>query len=101
MATMNSTSASTSHLAFLRTATGLTWIVLVAATLVAWWVGTDHGLNDPTAAAAVVLAVAIGKVYLIGLQFMELRHADPRLLRAFQGYCALLGVGLIGMLLVL
>jgi hypothetical protein len=32
---------------------------------------------------------------------MELRHADPRLLRAFQGYCALLAVGLIGMLLVL
>jgi heme/copper-type cytochrome/quinol oxidase subunit 4 len=93
---------SNSHAAtFLRTPTGITWVALVVATLVAWWVGTDHGLDDPTAAAAVLLAVAVVKVYLIGMEFMELRRADPRLRLAFQGYCALIGVGLIGMLIVL
>lgn len=85
----------------LRSPAGATWAVLVALTLVSWWLGTDHGLNDPTAAAAVLLAVAVGKVYVIGLQFMELRHADPRLRRAFQAYCGVVGAGLVGMLVVL
>lgn len=95
-------STSNSHTAtFLRTPTGITWVVLVVATLIAWWVGTDHGLSDPTAAAAMLLAVAVVKVYLIGMEFMELRRADPRLRRGFQAYCALIGVGLIGMLVLL
>lgn len=93
---------SNSHTAtFLRSSTGATWIALVVATLLAWWVGTDHGLDDPTAAAALVLGVAVVKIYLIGMEFMELRHADVRLRRGFQAYCALVGVGLIGMLVVL
>lgn len=93
---------SNSHTAtFLRSSTGVTWIALVVATLVAWWVGTDHGLDDPTAAAALVLGVAVVKIYLIGMEFMELRHADVRLRRGFQAYCALVGIGLIGMLVIL
>jgi hypothetical protein len=99
---MASGNPANSHTAtFLRTSTGVTWIALVVATLVAWWIGTDHGLHDPTAAAALVLAVAVVKIYLIGMEFMELRHADVRLRRGFQAYCALVGVGLIGMLVVL
>jgi hypothetical protein len=101
MATINFDSPSLHRLAWLRTSAGLTWIVLVAASVGSWWVGTDHGLNDQTAAAALLLAVAIGKVYLVGMQFMELRHTDLRLLRAFQGYCGLLGVGLLGLVLFL
>lgn len=91
-----------SHTAtFLRSSTGVTWIALVVATLVAWWVGTDHGLDDPTAAAALLLAVAVVKIYLIGMEFMELRHADSRLRLGFQAYCGLVGVALVGMLVVL
>ncbi len=93
---------SNSHtVTFLRTSTGITWIVLVAATLAAWWVGTDHGLSDPTASAALLLGVAVVKIYLIGMEFMELRRADPRLRRGFQAYCALVAIGLIGMLILL
>lgn len=91
----------TSMTTVLRTTTGVTWAALVVATLVSWWVGTDHGLDDPTAAAALLLAVAMVKVYLIGMQFMELRFADPRLRLAFQVYCAAVGIGLVGMLVVL
>ncbi|WP_051098357.1 cytochrome C oxidase subunit IV family protein [Sporichthya polymorpha] len=93
---------SNSHtVTFLRTSIGTTWLALIAATLIAWWVGTDHGLSDPTAAASLVLGVAVVKIYLIGMEFMELRHADPRLRTAFAAYCALVGVGLIGMLVIL
>ncbi len=99
MASLNTANSHTAT--FLRTPTGLTWIALVIATLVAWWVGTDHGLDDPTAAAALLLGVAVVKIYLIGMEFMELRHADVRLRRGFQGYCALVLVGLVGMLIVL
>ncbi len=84
-----------------RSPAGLSWVVLVVATLISWWVGTDHGLSDKTAACALLLIVAIGKVFLIGMEFMELRHADIRLRRAFQGYCLVLVVGLVGMLFVL
>lgn len=102
MTSTNQINPTNSHTAtFLRTPTGITWLVLIAATLLAWWVGTDHGLNDPTAAAASLLAVAMVKVYLIGMEFMELRHADIRLRRGFQAYVVVVGVGLVGMLLVL
>ena len=87
--------------AAIKTPAGISWAALVVLTLISYWVGTDHGLTNKDAACAALLAVAIGKVYLIGSEFMELRHADLRLLRAFQGYCAVLAVGLIGMLFLL
>jgi sugar phosphate permease len=100
MASVNATT-SASRSSALRTPAGLCWAALVVATLAAWWLGTDHGLHDKTAACAVLLTVAFGKVYLIGMQFMELRHADARLRRAFQAYCVVVCVGLVGMLIVL
>ena len=85
----------------LRSPAGISWLALVVLSLLSYWVGTDHGLNDKDAACAALLAVAIGKVYLIGSEFMELRQADPRLRTGFQVYCIVLGVGLIGMLFAL
>lgn len=85
----------------LRTPAGISWLVLVALSLLSYWVGTDHGLDNKDAACAALIAVAVGKVYLIGAEFMELRHADLRLRRGFQAYCAVLAVGLIGMLFAL
>jgi hypothetical protein len=98
MATINSTNSVGIAL---RTPAGISWTVLVVATLVSWWVGTDHGLHNKDAACALLLAVALGKVYLIGSEFMELRHADPRLRKGFQAYCVIVAAGLIGMLFVL
>lgn len=94
------TSTSTAS-GVLRTPAGISWLVLVAASLASWWVGTDHGLNNKDAACALLIAVALGKVYVIGMQFMELRHADPLLRLGFQAYCAVVCAGLVGMLLVL
>ncbi|BBZ19011.1 cytochrome C oxidase subunit IV family protein [Mycolicibacterium gadium] len=68
-----------------RNRAGLSWLILVAATVVSWAVGADHGTGSMV--AIVVLAIAAIKVRLVGLDFMELRHA-PTLLRVlFEVYC--------------
>ena len=81
----------------LRARSTWVWAVLVAATLVSWAVGSDHGTGSLI--AVVVLAVAMIKVRFVGLDFMELRNA-PILLRAtFEGYCIALWCVLTGMYL--
>lgn len=69
----------------LRNRAGVSWLVLIAATLVSWAVGADHGTGSM--AAVVVLAIAAIKVRLVGLDFMELRHAPIPLRAAFECYC--------------
>jgi caa(3)-type oxidase subunit IV len=75
-------------LPLLRTRLTLVWFLLIALTLVSWWLGTDHGFgSDASAASVVVLAVAFMKARFVGLYFMELRDA-PLVLRAlFEAYC--------------
>lgn len=66
---------------FLRNPVDRIWLVLLAATLLTWWLG-----ESGTAASAgawpvlVMFALAFVKGLLIELDFMELRHA-PRLWR--------------------
>lgn len=73
------------------------WFFLVALTLVSWTLGTSHGLSGGHAVAAVaILAVAVFKVRLIGLYFMELRDAPWALRGLFEGYCVILFVLLTG-----
>jgi caa(3)-type oxidase subunit IV len=57
----------------------VTWLVLLAATLLSW--ESAHSSGDYRLASAVVLLIAFLKARLIGLEFMELRAA-PRMLRA-------------------
>lgn len=68
-----------------RNRAGLSWLILVAATLVSWAVGADHGTGSML--AVVVLAIAAIKVRLVGLDFMELRHAPIPLRVLFEVYC--------------
>jgi hypothetical protein len=84
-----------------RSTPALVWGVLVAATCLSWWLGTDHGLDDRTAAAAVVIVVAFAKVHLIGRWFMELHGADALLRRAFDGWVAVVCAVLVGLILAL
>lgn len=74
----------------------LAWAVLVAATLVSWAVGPSHGATADTArvGTAVALLVAFGKAWIVGREFMELRHA-PLVLRAiFGGWVVVVGTTL-------
>jgi heme/copper-type cytochrome/quinol oxidase subunit 4 len=72
----------------LKSRISLVWLLLIAATLVSWRVGTDHELHAHLATTIVVL-VAFIKVRFIGLYFMELREAPTPLRLIFEGYCAL------------
>lgn len=72
-------------LAFVRNRAGISWLLLVAATVVSWAVGAEHGTGSLV--ALVVLAIAAVKVRLVGLDFMELRHAPIPLRAVFEFYC--------------
>jgi hypothetical protein len=78
------------------------WAILVAATLLSWLVGQSHGATADSARAGTVVALglAFAKAWIVGQEFMELRHA-PRLLRGiFGGWIAVVGTTLITMYLV-
>ena len=85
----------------LRSAPAVTWLVLVAATVGSYLLGTEHGLGDRNTVAAVLLGVAFAKIALVGRQFMELQHAAPMLRRAFDLYAVLTGGVLVTLVLVL
>lgn len=63
------------------------WGVLVAATLMSWYLGTDHGFSSHVAVTTLVLVVALAKARLVGRYFMDLRQAPARLRGLFDVYC--------------
>lgn len=87
----------------LRDAVSVAWALLIAATLVSWTVGEDHG-NGHTArqvATVVVLLVAFVKARLVGMYFMELRHAPIPLRVLFETWCLVVGGGIIVLYMVM
>ncbi|RDH78873.1 hypothetical protein DVS77_09740 [Mycolicibacterium moriokaense] len=84
-------------LELVRNRAGFSWLLLVAATVISWAVGAEHGTGSMV--VLVVLAIASLKVRLVGLDFMELRHA-PLVLRAlFEFYCVAIWAVLCGLYL--
>ncbi|MEZ0360190.1 hypothetical protein CRM90_03485 [Mycobacterium sp. ENV421] len=84
-------------LQLMRNRAGVSWLILVAATLASFALGADHGTGSLVAVA--VLAIAAIKVRLVGLDFMELRHAPIPLRVAFEVYCVALWALLSGLYL--
>lgn len=82
-------------LRLMRNRAGVSWVILVAATLASWALGADHGTGSLVAVA--VLAIAAVKVRLVGLDFMELRHAPIPLRAVFEVYCVALWALLSGL----
>jgi Prokaryotic Cytochrome C oxidase subunit IV len=85
----------------LRDRVTIVWAVLMGATIVSWWLGTDHAVTDARLASALVLLVALVKVRFIGAYFMELRDAPGVLKVLFQGWCIAVYTVLVGMFLIL
>jgi heme/copper-type cytochrome/quinol oxidase subunit 4 len=85
-------------LTLLKNRISLIWLVLIAATLISWWIGTGDAAN-PQLGTAVVLVVVFIKVRLIGLYFMELRDAPLPLRMLFEGYCMIVCTTLLVMYL--
>lgn len=88
-----------SAVGFVRGRAGVSWLVLIAATLVSYALGADHGTGSVM--AVVVLGIAAIKIRLVGLDFMELRSAPMPLRVAFEGYCLVLWALLSGLYLFL
>ena len=88
-----------SALGFARGRAGVSWLVLIAATLVSYALGAEHGIGS--AVVVVVFGIAAIQVRLIGLDFMELRTAPMPLRAAFESYCLGLWAALSGLYLFL
>jgi len=86
--------------AVLRNRISAVWAVLIAATVLSWWLG-DHGVRDAGLASLLVLFVAFAKVCAVGMYFMELRDAPIPLRLVFQGWCVIVYCTLAGMYLFL
>jgi hypothetical protein len=84
---------------YVRNRAGASWLLLIAATLLSYALGADHGTGS--AMVVVVLAIVAIKVRLIGLDFMELRSAPLGLRIVFEGYCVGLWAVLAGLYLFL
>lgn len=72
------------------------WAGLMAATMLSFWLGTDHGITSDSARNVLLLAVAFVKVRFVGLYFMELKDAPWALRGIFEFYCAGVCFALIG-----
>lgn len=76
----------------------LAWAFLIMLSILGPSVGIGEG---STAIALLVLAIGAVKVRLVGLDFMELRHAPLWMRAAFEAYCAVLWITLSALYLVL
>ena len=75
----------------MRTPASVAWVVLVTLTCVSWALGAWHGsMGGRVLVSLIIIAVAVFKVRLVGLYFMELRDAPWVLRGIFEGYCIVL-----------
>jgi hypothetical protein len=76
----------------------LTWLVLMSATGLSWWLGYGHDASNtgPRAAAtAGMIVIAFGKVWLVMYQFMEVRNAPWPLRLVCMGWVTLTAIALL------
>jgi hypothetical protein len=64
----------------------LVWILLLALTFGSFVIGTEQGSGFAAQAALIIIGIALFKVRLIGLHFMDLRSATVPLRIIFEGY---------------
>lgn len=84
-----------------RNNASVAWFALTLLTVISWALGTQHGLGggNHVPASLVIIAVAVFKLRLVGIYFMELRYAPLPLRGIFEGYCVVLLGLLVGMYL--
>lgn len=80
-------------------ASAIVWLALVVFTIASFVLGGEHVIDNAKLAAAVVIVIAAVKIRLVGIHFMELRHAPLGLRLVFEIYCVLLVVVLMGIYL--
>jgi Prokaryotic Cytochrome C oxidase subunit IV len=77
------------------------WFILIAATLLLWYLGAEHGVQNAQLATVLIVIVAFVKWRFVGLYFMELRDAPVPLRLIFEAQCAIVCAAVLGVYLVL
>jgi hypothetical protein len=62
------------------------WILLLALTFGSFVIGIEQGAGFAAQAALIIIGIALFKVRLIGLHYMDLRNALLGLRLVFEGY---------------
>lgn len=62
------------------------WVALLGLTFASFVVGIEQGAGVASAAAVVIIGIAMFKVRLIGIHFMDLRVAPRALRLIFEAY---------------
>jgi hypothetical protein len=73
----------------------LVWALLLALTFGSFLVGIEQGAGFASAGAAILVGLALFKVRLIGIHFMDLRVAPLPLRALFEGYVLVVFVVLV------
>lgn len=73
----------------------LVWAVLLALTFGSFVVGIEQSADFAGAAAIAIIGIALLKVRLIGLHFMDVRVAPTALRVLFEGYVLVVFVALV------
>jgi hypothetical protein len=76
------------------------WFILIAATLLVWYLGAEQGVHNTHLATVLILIVAFIKWRFVGLYFMELRDAPVPLRLIFEAHCATVCAVVLGVYLV-
>ena len=77
----------------------MAWVVLIGATIGSWWLGLEEaGGSSPWVSwlSSGLIVLAAFKMRLIGLYFMELRHAPWPLRGAFELWILAVCGGVLG-----
>jgi Prokaryotic Cytochrome C oxidase subunit IV len=77
------------------------WFILIAATLLLWYLGAEHGVRNAHLATVLILVVAFIKWRFVGLYFMELRDAPVPLRLIFEAQCVIVCAVVLGVYAVL
>lgn len=64
----------------------LVWMLLLGITFASFVVGVEQGAGVASAAAVVIIGLALCKVRLIGIHFMDVRVAPRPLRLMFEAY---------------
>ena len=72
---------------------------LVIATCVTWWLGSGHSLSGAALrlSVAATIVIAFAKIYFVGKDFMELRHAPTALRTAFSTWVIVISLAAVGL----
>lgn len=84
----------------LRSRATLVWLLLIAVTLLSWWLGFEQAgdaVEATRAATVAVLLLAFFKVRMIVSVFMEVRHAPWPLRRICDAWMVLVLVVMLGL----